>query len=305
MHRLVALVLLAACASAPRTNSPQNLELLVAGTTDVHGWLRGWDYYASAADTTRGLTRAATIVDSLRAAHPGRVILVDAGDLLQGNPLAYTAARVSSDTLSPIVTAMNAMRYDAAAIGNHEFNYGVPFLDRAVAQARFPFLSANTYRVDGARKYRAWTMVERAGARVAIIGGTTPGVNVWDRDNVRGRVTVRAILPDVRTSVREARAGGADVVVVVLHSGRRAKTSLPKSRAKSRESISSCSDTRIARSPTRRLGRPCSCSRGTGREAWPSLISRCDVKAVGGSLKRNAVKSSAQLADANRTLCWL
>src|SRR5919204_5290112 len=170
MHRVVALLLLAACASTPRSDTPQAFELIVAGTTDVHGWLRGWDYYANEADTTRGLTRAATIVDSLRVAHPGRVILVDAGDLLQGNPFAYTAACVSSDTMSPIVAAMNAMRYDAAAIGNHEFNYGMPFLDRAVAQARFPFLSANTYRIDGARKYRAWTMVERAGARVAIIG---------------------------------------------------------------------------------------------------------------------------------------
>ena len=71
---------------------------------------------------------------------------------------------------------MNAMRYDAAAIGNHEFNYGVPFLDRAVGQARFPFLSANTYAVDGKRKYRAWTMVERGGARIALVGATTPGV---------------------------------------------------------------------------------------------------------------------------------
>ncbi|HJU67976.1 MAG TPA: 5'-nucleotidase C-terminal domain-containing protein [Gemmatimonadaceae bacterium] len=218
--RSFVLLLLAACAAAPRAaDAPASAELIVAATTDVHGWLRGWDYYANAPDTTRGLSRAATIVDSLRVVHPGRVILVDAGDLLQGNPLAYTAARVSSDTLSPIVAAMNAMQYDAAAIGNHEFNYGVPFLDRAVGQARFPFLSANTYRVDGARKYRAWTMVERAGARVAIIGGTTPGVNVWDRDHVRGRLTVRAILPDVRASVQEARRAGADVVVVVLHSG--------------------------------------------------------------------------------------
>jgi 2',3'-cyclic-nucleotide 2'-phosphodiesterase (5'-nucleotidase family) len=157
--------------------------------------------------------------------HSGRVVLVDAGDLLQGNPLAYTAARLSSDTLSPIVAAMNVMRYDAAAIGNHEFNYGVPFLDRAVAQARFPFLSANTYRVDGTRKYRAWTMIERGGARVAIIGGTTPGVNVWDRDHVRGRVTVRAIIPDVAGSVREARQAGDDVVIVVLHSGLSGATS--------------------------------------------------------------------------------
>src|SRR5918992_4243166 len=221
MQRRFLTLLIAAlgCASASRSlGRPATTEIVVAATTDVHGWLRGWDYYANAPDTTRGLTRAATIVDSLRAAHPGRVILVDAGDLLQGNPLAY-AARIASDTVSPIVGAMNAMRYDAAAIGNHEFNYGVPFLDRAVGQARFPFLSANTYHVDGARKYRAWTVVERAGVRVAIIGGTTPGVNVWDRDNVRGRVTVRAIIPDVRASVREAREAGADVVVVVLHSG--------------------------------------------------------------------------------------
>jgi 2',3'-cyclic-nucleotide 2'-phosphodiesterase / 3'-nucleotidase / 5'-nucleotidase len=219
MHRFALIMALAACASAPRAaDTPASVELIVAATTDVHGWLRGWDYYANAADTTRGLTRAATIVDSLRVAHPGRVILVDAGDLLQGNPLAYVA-RISSDTVSPIVGAMNAMGYDAAAIGNHEFNYGVPFLDRAVGQARFPFLSANTYHVDGTRKYRAWTIVERAGARIAIVGGTTPGVTVWDRDNIRGRVTVRAIIPDVRTSVQEARRAGADVVVVVLHSG--------------------------------------------------------------------------------------
>lgn len=219
MRRLLLLVL-AGCATPPRpAETPTTVQLIVAATTDVHGWLRGWDYYANSADTTRGLTRAATIVDSLRSAHPGRVILVDAGDLLQGNPLAYTAAHVSGDTSSAIVGAMNAMRYDAAAIGNHEFNYGVPFLDRAVGQARFPFLSANTYGVDGARKYRAWTMVEREGARIAIVGGTTPGVNVWDRDNVRGRVTVRAIIPDVRSSVQEARRAGADVVLVVLHSG--------------------------------------------------------------------------------------
>src|SRR5688500_19608208 len=146
------LLLLTACVSATQTRDrPAALELIVAGTTDVHGWLRGWDYYANAPDTTRGLTRAATIVDSLRAAHPGRVILVDAGDLLQGNPLAYAAARVSTGTTSPVIAAMNAMRRDAAAIGNHEFNYGVPFLDGAVRQARHTFLSDTTdlFNADG------------------------------------------------------------------------------------------------------------------------------------------------------------
>ncbi len=206
-------------AQAP-AGAADTLELLVASTTDVHGRLRGWDYFASRPDTVRSLARAATVVDSLRTAHPGRVVLVDAGDLLQGTPMTYVAARVAPDQPHPVPAAMNAMRYDAAAIGNHEFNYGVPTLDRAVAQARFPFLAANVRRADGSRAYRAWTMVERGGAKVALIGGTTPGAMVWDRDNLAAaKLTIGDIVPAVREAAAEARAAGADVVVAVLHSG--------------------------------------------------------------------------------------
>ena len=74
----------------------QSVDLVVAATTDVHGRVRGWDYYADTAETSRGLARAATIVDSVREANPGRVLLVDAGDFLQGNPFTYAAARAST-----------------------------------------------------------------------------------------------------------------------------------------------------------------------------------------------------------------
>src|SRR6476620_6683760 len=124
--------LLSGCAPATVSRSDEPVDLVIATTTDVHGRLRAWDYYANRADAVRGLTKAATIVDSVRAANPGRVILLDAGDLLQGNPLAYVAARVSGDRTNPVIAAMNAMHYDAAAIGNHEYNYGVPYLDSAV-----------------------------------------------------------------------------------------------------------------------------------------------------------------------------
>ena len=70
-----------------------SFDLVVAATTDVHGRLRGWNYESNRPDPARGLARAATIVDSLRAAAPGRVVLIDAGDLLQGNSLTYVAAR--------------------------------------------------------------------------------------------------------------------------------------------------------------------------------------------------------------------
>src|SRR5688500_6541551 len=208
--------------TAARVPSPaEPVELVIAATTDVHGRLRAWDYYANNEEANRGLARAATIVDSVRAANPGRVILLDAGDLLQGNPLAYVAARVSSNRANPIVAAMNAMRYDAAAIGNHEYNYGVPYLDSVVRQASFPFLSANTYRLDpaGVHAYRPWTIVERQGIKVGIVGATTPGVTLWDAENIRGRLRFGDIVPAVRAAVAQVRGAGADIVVVTMHSG--------------------------------------------------------------------------------------
>jgi 2',3'-cyclic-nucleotide 2'-phosphodiesterase/3'-nucleotidase len=193
--------------------------LVIAATTDVHGRLRGYDYYRNAAEPDRGLTRAATIVDSVRAAHPGRAILVDAGDLLQGNPLTYVAARSPVGATHPVIDAMNAMRYDAMAIGNHEFNYGLPLLERALAGARFAVLAANAYTPNGRPAYRRWVMLDRAGVQVAVVGATTPGSMIWDRDHLRGRLVIRDIVPEVRSAVAEARAAGADVVLAVLHSG--------------------------------------------------------------------------------------
>ncbi|MEP6690005.1 MAG: 5'-nucleotidase C-terminal domain-containing protein [Gemmatimonadaceae bacterium] len=218
MLPLLLLSSLAGATPAPRPRA-DTIDLVVASTTDPHGRLRGWDYYANAPDPARGVSRAATIVDSLRRAAPGRLVLVDAGDILQGNPLMFVAARVDRGALHPAIAAMNAMQYDAAAIGNHEFNYGVPALARAIAQATFPFLAANAYTPAGARAYPAYRLVERQGVRIAIVGATTPGSMVWDRDNLRGRVVLRDIVPAVRAAVAESRAKGADVVIVTVHSG--------------------------------------------------------------------------------------
>ncbi len=209
---------------APRCRAGQSDTLTIAATTDTHGRIRAWDYYDNRADPARGLTRAASIVDSIRRAQSGKVVLVDAGDLLQGNPFAYVAARVTRRKQNPIVAAMNAMRYDAAVIGNHEFNYGVPYLNRSVAQARFPFIAANVYHTsgnsDGAGAYPALTIVRRAGVNVGIVGATTPGSNVWDAENLKtAGLRVGDIVPAVRAGVTQARKRGADVVVVVLHSG--------------------------------------------------------------------------------------
>jgi 2',3'-cyclic-nucleotide 2'-phosphodiesterase (5'-nucleotidase family) len=195
------------------------MDLVIAATTDVHGRIRAYDYFTNQVERVRGLSRAATIVDSLRAAAPGRVILLDAGDLLEGNPFAYIVSHSPELKANTIIAAMNAMGYDAAAIGNHEFNYGIPYLDSSIAQARFPFLSDNTYKLDGSHAYKPWTIVERSGVKIGIIGATTPGVMLWDASNVAGRVSLGDIVPAVRKSVSEVKAAGASVVIVSVHSG--------------------------------------------------------------------------------------
>lgn len=193
--------------------------LVVVATTDVHGRLRAWNYYDGRPDSAHSLAAAATIVDSIRAAHPGNVLLVDAGDLLQGNPLTTVAARSAAASIHPVIAAMNAMQYDAAAVGNHEFNYGIPLLRRAVGQARFPFLSANARAVRPRDAFPAYTLVRRGDLTVGIIGATTPGVMVWDRDNVKGRLAFDAIIPALQRAAAAARRAGAEVVVAVVHAG--------------------------------------------------------------------------------------
>jgi 2',3'-cyclic-nucleotide 2'-phosphodiesterase (5'-nucleotidase family) len=196
------------------------VRLVLAATTDVHGHLRAWDYLGARPDSANSLAAAATVVDSLRRAHAGRVVLVDAGDMLQGTALTDVAARQDSAAAHPVPAAMNAMGYDAAAVGNHEFNYGLPLVERVRAQARFPLLAANARTPDGRRAFPAFTIVRRDGVAVGIVGATTPGAMVWDRDHLRGRLTIGDVVPAVRLAADSVRRAGADVVVAVVHSGR-------------------------------------------------------------------------------------
>lgn len=217
----------AACSPGPGASSAPTPAaagtLVLMGTTDVHGWLLPYDYYTGR-ETANGLTRLAPIVDSVRAANPGRTVLVDSGDLLQGNPLDFVYSRLAPGETHPVATAMNSLGYDAAAIGNHEFNYGIAHLDTVVRQARFPFLSANIFRFGTEEHaYAPYAIVERTvdgrPLRVGITAVTPPGVLIWDRDNVRGRLDFRDIVRSVRPVVDRMRAEGADVVVVAAHSG--------------------------------------------------------------------------------------
>jgi 2',3'-cyclic-nucleotide 2'-phosphodiesterase / 3'-nucleotidase / 5'-nucleotidase len=200
------------------------MSLVLLGTTDVHGRLYNHDYYTGRT-TDHGLALLKPLVDSVRAAHPGRTLLFDSGDLLQGNPLGFVYARQYAEAPNPIIRAMNLMGYDAAAIGNHEFNYGLDHLANAIELAAFPFVSANIHRVsDGAHAYDPYVLIPvptPAGDTllIGVTGNTPPGVHVWDRQNVEGILEFREIVSSVRRIVAEMRRRGADLVVVLSHGG--------------------------------------------------------------------------------------
>src|SRR5678815_332960 len=134
-------ILLACLGFAAPAAAQDTARVVIVATTDVHGQAAAWDYAADHA-FPGGLTRAASVIDSLRRRYPEQVVVADAGDLLQGNPLTAWAAKAPRDP-HPLVEALSLAGYDVATLGNHDFDFGVPFLQRALRRARLPFVSAN------------------------------------------------------------------------------------------------------------------------------------------------------------------
>ena len=222
--RMLASLLLPALAAVSSTVAQaapvrsDTAHIVVVATTDVHGRATGWDYLTNR-PFAGGLARAATVVDSLRARYPGEVVAVDAGDLIQGDPFAAYFAQVAPLDPNPVMEAMNLLGYDAATLGNHEFNWGLPTLRRILAAAAFPYVSANIFGLPAdTLVHRPYVVLRRGGVRIGITGFTTPGVMVWDRDNVRGRVRVGRIGAGADGVLRELRAR-SDLAVVLVHSG--------------------------------------------------------------------------------------
>ncbi|KPJ95434.1 MAG: hypothetical protein AMS18_02875 [Gemmatimonas sp. SG8_17] len=199
--------------------------VVVVATTDVHGRAYHWDYLNDR-EAPLGLTRVATVVDSLRARYMGQVILIDAGDLIQGNPFAAYFATERAIDPHPVVDALNAVGYDVATPGNHEFDFGVATFQRAMSGAAFPIVSANLYRLPrDTLVFPPYVTLHRDGVQVGLTGFTTPGVMVWNGQKLADRVLVRRPLPMVDRALRGLEAEGADLRIVIAHSGMSAPAS--------------------------------------------------------------------------------
>ncbi|MGO4869034.1 MAG: bifunctional 2',3'-cyclic-nucleotide 2'-phosphodiesterase/3'-nucleotidase [Roseiarcus sp.] len=206
------------------------LSLRLIGTSDLHANIFAYDYYRDKPDDTIGLAKTAALAASARA-EVANALLFDNGDIIQGSPLgdyAALAMGLKKGEIHPMIAAMNAMGYAACALGNHEFNYGLDFLEIALAGANFPALSCNILRPDGSFYYKPWVILEptlrdEAGAeqrlRIGVIGFTPPQIAQWDQTHLSGRATTVGIAEAARVHIPALRARRVDLVVALCHSG--------------------------------------------------------------------------------------
>jgi len=218
----------------PVSPTAPEIRLRLIATTDLHACLTGYDYRTNRTATGFGLFRVARQIAAARG-EVANALLFDNGDFLQGNSLAdYAATSRRRGRPHPIISAFNALRYDAITLGNHEFNYGLPFLRSALANAMFPVVSANIATRLGKSPARdttlvpAFTVLTRTVTdtegrphrlRIGVIGFAPPGIEVWDRDHLAGQVRVRDILASARAWLPRLKARGVDLIVALAHSG--------------------------------------------------------------------------------------
>lgn len=225
---------LAAQACATPVQNKLRLRMRILATTDLHGHLLSYDYFANRPQFGAGLLQTASLIANARAEVAGS-LLFDNGDFLQGSGLMEFAIRHRGRSRPhPAIAAFNALGYDAVALGNHEFNYGLPPLMQALEAAQFPVLSANVFlrpETDQQRPrplVRPWVMLERdladdAGQlhrlRIGVLGLTPPQIVDWDREALGDQLIATSMVDTVRALIPEIRAAGADVVVCLAHTG--------------------------------------------------------------------------------------
>ena len=202
--------------------APARAHVVILGTTDMHGRVFPIDYYTNKYDNV-GIAKVATLVKEARKNDPD-LLLVDSGDTIQGTPLEYFHNKKNNTPPDPMMLAMNALHYDSMAVGNHEYNFGLKVLEKARSEAKFPWLSANSYET-GAKgspttHYQPYIIKEVQGVRIGVLGLTTPGIPNWENvpnyEGLEFKETVseaKKWVPILREKEK------VDVVVITMHMG--------------------------------------------------------------------------------------
>jgi len=238
---LLAATLVVSALSFPLTPvsaaSTSTLKLRLLETTDLHTNIVNYDYYQDKTTDEFGLAKTAMLIAKARE-EAKNSLLFDNGDLIQGNPLGDYVAKIDplkDGETHPVFKAMNLLNYDAANIGNHEFNFGLDHLQTSLKGSKFPYVNANVYIDDKDKDpnndknyFTPYQILERtfkdeAGKdvklKVGVIGFVPPQIMVWDKNNLTGKVIAKDIVETAKKFVPEMKEKGADIIVAIPHSG--------------------------------------------------------------------------------------
>lgn len=209
----------------------KEVELQILGTSDLHTNFVNYDYYRDAKSNSLSLAKTGVLIEDAREKNDN-TLLFDNGDLIQGTPFGGYKVSVDplgKDELHPAFAALESLDFDATTLGNHEFNFGLDYLDNALEEAPFPVLNANVYDAKtGKNRFTPYTIMDkevtdRKGKKhtiqVGVIGVVAPGIMEWDRANLEGKVIAKDAVETVEKFIPQVEKAGADVVVVLSHSG--------------------------------------------------------------------------------------
>ncbi len=238
-------------AGLPAVPDGTRATLALLETSDLHANVLSYDYYKLAPDASLGLERTATLIRQARAEFPNSMLL-DNGDTIQGTALAdyqALAAPLSCGETLAVYKALNLLGVEGGGLGNHDFNYGLPYLSQVTgarfdvegldpgaprcAGAAFPLVLANIYSSKTKQPlFQPYTIIDKrisatgtdgkpvqAVLKVGLIGFTPPGILGWDKRWLEGRVYAEGVRESALKYVPQMRALGADIVVAILHGG--------------------------------------------------------------------------------------
>lgn len=209
----------------------QTVDVRILATTDLHTNLVNYDYYQDKPVETLGLAKTAVLIEKAKKENPN-VLLVDNGDTIQGTPLGTYKAIVNpveKGEQHPMYAALQALGFEAGTLGNHEFNYGLDYLNRVIETAGLPIVNANVLDpATGKFIYQPYKIIEKTftdtqgrltTVKIGVTGIVPPQILNWDKANLEGKVVVRDSVEAIRDIIPEMRKAGADITLVLSHSG--------------------------------------------------------------------------------------
>ncbi|HFH9921873.1 bifunctional 2',3'-cyclic-nucleotide 2'-phosphodiesterase/3'-nucleotidase [Streptococcus suis] len=209
----------------------QTVDVRILSTTDLHTNLVNYDYYQDKESQNLGLAKTAVLIEEARAENPNTVT-VDNGDLIQGTPLGTYKAivdPVETGEKHPMYAALEELDFDASTLGNHEFNYGLDFLHTVLASTSLPVVNANVVDAKSLQPvFKTYELVTKTftdttgrpvNLNIGITGIVPPQILNWDKANLEGKVVVNDAVQAVKEIVPVIKQAGADIVLVLSHSG--------------------------------------------------------------------------------------